>query len=89
MAWGNENAWQVWLKTFRGVVFEYDSYFGVVWYWKEKQHHVSPEEYDKINGFEDSMLCNGLRRCKRIYDEENHVVNTYFVWYWDAPEMGD
>lgn len=91
MAWKNENDLQVWLKTFKGKVFKHDSLFGtaLVWYYKEKIHHVSPKEYDKINGFEDSMFCNGLRRCKRIYDEENHIVNTYFVWYWDAPEMGD
>lgn len=90
-AWKNENDLQAWLKTFRGEVFEYDSFFGraVVWYWKEKQHHVSPDEYDKICGIEDSMLCNGLRRCKRVYDEKNHTVNTYFVWYWDAPDMGN
>ena len=91
IAWRNEYDLQAWLKTFKAKVFEYDARFGtaLVWYWKEKQHHVSPDEYDKICGFEDSMLCNGLRRCKRIYDEENHIVNTYFVWYWDAPEMGN
>lgn len=91
IAWKNESDLQAWLKTFKGKVFKYDSFFGaaLVWYYKEKLHPVSPKEYDKINGFEDSMFCNGLRRCKRIYDEENHIVNTYFVWYWDAPEMGD
>ena len=91
IAWKNEDDLQVWLKTFKGKVFKHNSFFGtaLVWRWKEKQHHVSPDEYDKICGFEDSMLCNGLRRCKRIYDEKNHIVNTYFVWYWDAPEMGD
>ena len=24
-------------------------------------------------------------RCKRKYDEENHIVHTYWVWYWDDP----
>lgn len=22
---------------------------------------------------------------QKLYDEENHVVHTYWVWYWDDP----
>lgn len=34
---------------------------------------------------EDVLINNGLQPCKRLYDEENHVVHTYWVWYWDDP----
>ena len=23
------------------------------------------------------------RRCKRIYDDKNYILHTYFVWYWE------
>ena len=34
------------------------------------------------------MLMNGLRYCKRIYDDKNFILHTYFVWYWEDPSMG-
>lgn len=90
-AWKSEKELQAYLKTFRAKVFNYNSCQRtiVAWLWPEKHHHVSPEGYDKINGFEDSIYENGLRRCKRVYDTENHIVNTYFVWYWNLPEVAN
>lgn len=78
-----------WLTTFRGTVFDRgEKNSAIVWTWKEKQEHPSPEEFDALNLPEDTMLFNGsVRRCKRKYDEANHLVTTYFVWYW--PEEGD
>ena len=50
------------------------------------EHHVSPKEYDELNAPEDTFLMNArIRRCKRIYDDENFIVHTYYVWYWDEP----
>lgn len=70
-----------WLKTYRGVVED-----NVVWTWKEVKHgNITPEEYDALDLPEDTMMMNGLRLCKRKYDEEKHEVHTYFVWYWDEP----
>lgn len=89
-AWSNVLDFQAWLETVKGEVFEgnWDNQI-IVWYWKQKKVHVSPKEYERIDGVEDTMLCNGCRRCKRVYDEENHTVTTYFVWYWDDDSIPD
>ena len=88
-AWETELDFQAWLATVKGEVFEgnWDNQI-VVWYWKQKEVHVSPDEYELIDAPEDTMMMNGCRRCKRVYDAENHVVITYFVWYWED-EMFD
>ena len=87
-AWETELDFQAWLETVRGEVFKgnWDNQI-VVWYWKQKEVQVSPTEYETINGIEDTMLLNGCRRCKRIYDEENKTVITYFVWYWEDDSL--
>ena len=70
-----------WLKTFRGV-----KKGNIVWAWKEVKHgNITPNEYDSLDLPEDTMMMNGLRKCKRYYDEKNHIIHTYFVWYWDEP----
>lgn len=88
-AWKYDLELQAWLETVRGEIMPALENQAIVWYWKQKEVHVSPAEYEALNLPEDTMICNGSRRCKREYDEENHTVITYFVWYWDAPEMGD
>lgn len=88
IAWRNELEFQAWLETVKGEVFKgYNHNQILVWYWKQKEVHVSPEEYDALELSEDSMMMNGLRRCKRKYDEDNHTVTTYFVWYWKDDSM--
>lgn len=87
-AWRTENDLQAWLRTFRADIEQGYNCF-IAWAYKEIQHHVSPDEFEKIDGIEDTMLCNGARMCKRIYDDENSTVHTYFVWYWEDPTMGD
>ena len=58
----------------------------VVWYWKEEKHSVSPKEFESIDLPEDTLMNNGdVLRCKRKYDEEKHMIHTYFVWYWNDP----
>lgn len=89
IAWESELELQAWLRTFRGEVANWGKNRIIVWYWKEKQFCVSPDEYEKINGIEDTMAFNGWRRCKRIYDKINRIVNTYFVWYWDDDSIPD
>ena len=86
-AWRNKLEFQSWLETVKGEVFKRDHNQIIVWYWKQKEVHVSPEEYEALELPEDTMLMNGYRRCKRKYDEDNHTVTTYFVWYWEDDSM--
>ena len=87
IAWRNELEFQAWLETVKGEVFKGSHNQILVWYWKQKEVHVSPVEYEALELPEDSMMMNGLRRCKRKYDEKNHTVTTYFVWYWEDDSM--
>lgn len=87
-AWKTEEDFQAWLRTFRGVVEpgNWENQL-IVWTYKNIEHHLSPEEYEDLNVPEDTFLMNGsIRRCKRIYDDKNYIVHTYYVWYWDEPE---
>lgn len=88
-AFKDKEGLDAWLKTFRGKVFKgnWDNQ-SVVWAWKEVRNgKLSPEEFDTLDAPIDTMLFNGaVRKCKRIYNESNHTVTTYFVWYWDEPE---
>lgn len=88
-AWRKEKDLQSWLRTYRAEVEQGNTNSIIVWTYKEIQHHVSPDEYAELAGIEDTMLCNGVRLCKRIYDDENFTVHTYFVWYWEDPTMED
>ena len=87
-AWRNKLELQAWLETVKGEVVKgnWDNQI-IVWYWKQKKVHVSPTEYENLPYPEDTMLMNGYRRCKRKYDEDNHTVTTYFVWYWEDDSM--
>lgn len=87
-AWKNEADFQAWLRTFRAVVKNGNwKNQLIVWGYKNVEHHLSPDEYEALDGMEDTFLMNGsIRKCKRIYNDENYTVHTYFVWYWD--ELG-
>lgn len=87
--WRNKLELQAWLITVHGEVFQNCDDMIEVWYWRQKEASVSPKEYEALNLPEDTFWCNGLRRCKRLYDEKNTTVITYFVWYWDDPEIED
>ena len=77
-----EEEFQSWLRTHRAVISK--EYTTVAWTYKEVEHHCSPAEYDALNAPEDIFLMNGSkRRCKRIYDDDNYIMHTYFVWYWE------
>lgn len=85
-AWRTEEEMQAWLRTTRAVISDRNIYGGgvVIWTYKEVEHHCSNTEYDALDVIEDIFLMNGSkRRCKRIYDDENCILHTYFVWYWD------
>lgn len=70
-----------WMRTYRAV-----KKGNVIWTWREVRHgNITPEEYDALDLPEDTMMMNGLRLCKRYYDEAKHEIHTYFVWYWDEP----
>lgn len=88
-AFKDKEGLDAWLKTFRGKVFKgnWDNQ-NIVWAWKEiRNGKLSPEEFDALDAPIDTMLFNGaVRKCKRIYNESNHTVTTYYVWYWDEPE---
>lgn len=84
-AWSTEKDMQAWLRTKRAVVTEKNTWGGaIIWTYKEIEHHCSNTEYDALNVTEDIFLMNGSkRRCKRVYDDENYILHTYFVWYWE------
>lgn len=84
-AWRTEEDMQAWLRTKRTVVTEKNTWGGaVIWTYKEIEHHLSDIEFDALNAQEDIFLMNGSkRRCKRVYDDKNYILHTYFVWYWE------
>lgn len=86
-AWKSKTDLYAYLRTYRAEIFKgyWQNQF-IVWTWKEKQHHVSPTEFDSLKLEEDTFLMNGdIMRCKRKYDKITHTVHTYYVWYWDDP----
>ncbi|MBC5688176.1 DUF4121 family protein [Mediterraneibacter sp. NSJ-55] len=87
-AWKNETDFQAWLRTVRANVKpgNWDDQL-IVWTYKTIEHHVSPDIFESIDALEDTFLMNGsIRKCKRIYDDTNSLIDLYFVWYWDEPE---
>lgn len=90
-AWETKEDLNAWLRTYRAFVLpgHHDNQI-IAWTYKEHVHHVSPKEFDKVNGINDVELINGSRMmCKRIYDDEHFIVHTYYVWYWEDPAMPD
>lgn len=86
-AWKSKTDLYAYLRTYRAEIFKghWQNQF-IIWTWKEKQHHVSPTEFDSLKLEEDTFLMNGdIMKCKRKYDEITHTVHTYYVWYWDDP----
>lgn len=83
-AWRTAKEMQAWLRTKRAIVTGKTWGGSVIWTYKEVEHHCSNTEYDALNVTEDIFLMNGnKRRCKRVYDDENCILHTYFVWYWE------
>lgn len=84
-AWRTKEDMQAWLRTKRAVVTPKNTWGGaVIWTYKEIEHHCSNAEYDALEAPEDIFLMNGSkRRCKRVYDDKNYILHTYFVWYWE------
>lgn len=84
-AWRTAKEMQAWLRTKRAIVTGENTWGGaIIWTYKEVKHHCSNTEYDALNVTEDIFLMNGSkRRCKRVYDDENCIIHTYFVWYWE------
>lgn len=84
-AWKTEEDMQAWLRTYRAITDGEHTWGGaVIWTYKEIEHHCSNTEYDALEAQEDVFLMNGSkRRCKRIYDDKNYILHTYFVWYWE------
>lgn len=84
-AWRAEEDMQAWLRTKRAVATGENTWGGaVIWTYKEIEHHLSDIEFDALNAHEDIFLMNGSkRRCKRVYDDKNYILHTYFVWYWE------
>lgn len=84
-AWKTKKEMQAWLRTYRAVTDgEHTWGCAVIWTYKEIEHHCSDVEYDALEVPEDVFLMNGSkRRCKRVYDDANCIIHTYFVWYWE------
>jgi hypothetical protein len=49
----------------------------VVFLYKEHDHLISKEEWDKLDLPRDTRQCNGINLCKVRYDEENHCIHVY------------
>ena len=83
-AWKTEEEMQAWLRTHRAIATGKTWGGSVIWTYKEVEHHCSNTEYNALNAQEDIFLMNGSkRRCKRVYDDKNYILHTYFVWYWE------
>lgn len=84
-AWKTEEEMQAWMRAHRAVTDGEITWGGaVIWTYKEIEHHCSNAEYDALEAPEDIFLMNGSkRRCKRVYDDKNYILHTYFVWYWE------
>lgn len=77
--------YQAWLKTFNAIEIKGNDRIEV-WFDKEQKHYVSLDVYNSIENFVlDTTLCNGIRECKRVYDKENHKVDTYVTY--DLPAL--
>lgn len=88
IAWENKEDFQAWLRTYRGVIDNNNGYNVRVWTYKEIGHHVSPEYFEKIDAPVDIFLMNGAKRkCKRIYHEDTHTIDKYYVWYHDNNDL--
>lgn len=83
-AFKTEEDYKAWLTTYKGIITEGWGGQQLVWAYKEFKHQVSPTEFDNMDLPKDTMLFNGnIMLCKRDYDDVEHVVHTYFVWYWE------
>lgn len=88
-AWRTEEEVQAWIRTYRGVITRISGNQAVVWTYQEQYCHVTPEQYEVLEGSEDILQLNGLRYCKRIYDDRSAKLYTNIVWYWEDPAIED
>lgn len=88
-AWKYEEEVQAWIRTYRGVITRISGNQAVVWTYKERYYHVTPDQYDTLDLPEDILQMNGLRYCKRSYDVQEAILATYIVWYWEDPSLGN
>lgn len=82
-AYEDDKMFSAYLQTFKGVVKKghWENQL-IVWTYKEEKIHCKTiEEYNSIDGINDTWLCNGIRECKRIYDDKNYKVITYIPPY--------
>lgn len=86
-AFKTEDELQAYLLTYRAKVFTGNwPNQAVAFLWNEKVNcRISPEDYDNLRGTECTLLNNGVRPCKRLYNEGEKTIYTYFVWYWEDP----
>lgn len=82
--WYSDLDLQAWLRTHRAEIFTFGNNLIYAWCWNEKEHHVSPDEFEQLDLPEDTRYENGYTmRCKRHYDDTTHTIHTYYVWYWN------
>jgi hypothetical protein len=81
IAWKNRHELDEFIKKYKGVVFfcEKQNHF-VVWCYREKKVIVEPEELERMNLPETTILLNGKRRAKMQVENENKLIIHYANW---------
>lgn len=69
---------KAWVNTYRAKVFDSQSEgHKVVFYYRERAHLISKEEWEALDLPMDTRVCNGLIMVKVRYDDESHIVHAY------------
>ena len=91
-AYRNKEDFEAWLVTYRGIIerqaTESNGVLSMVaWTYKEDLRHMTPQDiFEASKGIEDTQLWNGgIRRVKRVYDDEAKTVTTYLCR--ELPEL--
>ncbi|MBP2657185.1 MAG: hypothetical protein H6Q69_217 [Firmicutes bacterium] len=79
--------YKAWLKTFNGIEIKGNmDNQTIVWFDKNTDHYISLGAYKVIENYvPDTCVANGVRECKRVYDNKNHKMDTYITY--DIPEL--
>lgn len=78
-AWKTDEDYAAWKRTYKAVVFKGATEdHEIVFYYREKLHVISKEEYQALQLPVDTRRMNGdIVIVKVAYDDEDHIVNTY------------
>lgn len=90
IAFENDTEYQAWINTYKAKVFGNvkEDQSACVFYYREHEHLISEEEWNKLDLPMDTRRCNGVILVKVKYDDEKHCIDTYRYSnsgeYWDV-----